>query len=97
MKSTCSFLLYLSLLLSNGVFAEEAEKVSATMGEPLTLHTGVKIEKDDVIVWFSGQDNRLLAKLNGKADSAKIYRSDREPCDSLLVQRKQFDLQHQCI
>ncbi|TRY69637.1 hypothetical protein DNTS_032753 [Danionella cerebrum] len=46
------------------------------MGESLTLHTGVKKEKDDLIVWFSGQDNRLLAKLNGKADSARTYRSD---------------------
>ncbi|TRY60680.1 hypothetical protein DNTS_029375 [Danionella cerebrum] len=76
MKSTCSFLLCLSLLLSNGVFAGEAEEVFATTGESLTLHTGVKIEKDDVIVWLSGSDNKVLAKLNGKADRAWTYRSD---------------------
>ncbi|TRZ03708.1 hypothetical protein DNTS_033001, partial [Danionella cerebrum] len=76
MKSTCSFLLCLSLLLSNGVFGEESEEVSATMGESLTLHTGVKKEKDDLIVWYSGPDNKVLAKLNGKAEFADIYRSD---------------------
>ncbi|TRY60665.1 hypothetical protein DNTS_016019 [Danionella cerebrum] len=46
------------------------------MGESLTLHTGVKKEKDDKIFWFSGPDNKILARLNGKPDSAKIYRSD---------------------
>ncbi|TRY60668.1 hypothetical protein DNTS_016022 [Danionella cerebrum] len=46
------------------------------MGESLTLHTGVKIEKDDTIVWFSGPDNKVLARLNGKADRAWIHRSD---------------------
>ncbi|TRY60678.1 hypothetical protein DNTS_029374 [Danionella cerebrum] len=76
MKSTCSFLLFLSLLLSNGVFGEEPEEVSATMGESLTLHTGVKKEKDDLIVWYFGSDDTVLARLNGPADSVKIYRSD---------------------
>ncbi|TRY60689.1 hypothetical protein DNTS_029384, partial [Danionella cerebrum] len=38
------------------------------MGESLTLHTGVKIEKDGLIVWFSGSDNKVLAKLNGEPE-----------------------------
>ncbi|TRY60681.1 hypothetical protein DNTS_029376, partial [Danionella cerebrum] len=46
------------------------------MGESLTLHTGVKKEKDGLIVWFSGSDNKVLAKLNVKADSVKTFRSD---------------------
>ncbi|TRY93801.1 hypothetical protein DNTS_012177 [Danionella cerebrum] len=76
MKSNGCFLLFLSLLLSNGVFGEEAEEVSVTMGESLTLHTGVKKENGDLIIWFSGPDDKFLAKLNGKAEFAETYRSD---------------------
>ncbi|TRZ03700.1 hypothetical protein DNTS_028963 [Danionella cerebrum] len=46
------------------------------MGESLTLHTGVKKEKEDTIVWFSGPDDKVLAQLNGKPGSVKTYQSD---------------------
>ncbi|TRZ03716.1 hypothetical protein DNTS_028398 [Danionella cerebrum] len=46
------------------------------MGESLTLHTGVKIEKDDQIFWYFGSDNTVLAQVDGQDDSARTYRSD---------------------
>uniref|UniRef100_A0A8C1S3G3 Si:dkey-182g1.6 n=1 Tax=Cyprinus carpio TaxID=7962 RepID=A0A8C1S3G3_CYPCA len=44
------------------------ELVSVTEGDSVTLHTDVKIQKDDVIQWF-GNQGTLIADLNSAADS----------------------------
>ncbi|XP_050951486.1 titin [Labeo rohita] len=65
--------LSLSLLIfTNGVFGDETEHVSVIEGNPLTLHTDVKKQKDDLIMWYFGPENILVAQINGKANSIKL-------------------------
>ncbi|KAK2907177.1 hypothetical protein Q8A67_006162 [Cirrhinus molitorella] len=71
-----SVFLFLSLLIfTNGVFGDETEDVSVMEGGSVTLRTGVEKQKDDLIVWSFGPENILLAKVNGKANSMRIYDS----------------------
>uniref|UniRef100_A0A8C1R2G8 Ig-like domain-containing protein n=1 Tax=Cyprinus carpio TaxID=7962 RepID=A0A8C1R2G8_CYPCA len=68
-----TFLSFSLLLFTNGVFGDETEYVSVMEGDSVTLHTGVVKQKDDRILWYFGPENILIAQLNGKASSTKIY------------------------
>ncbi|KAI2650249.1 Natural killer cell receptor 2B4 [Labeo rohita] len=56
----------------SSVFGDETEHVSVIEGNPLTLHTDVKKQKDDLIMWYFGPENILVAQINGKANSIKL-------------------------
>ncbi|CAM4654421.1 unnamed protein product [Leuciscus chuanchicus] len=44
-------------------------------GSSVTLQTGVNKQNDDLIVWYFGPANTLVAQINGKANSTKIHES----------------------
>uniref|UniRef100_A0A673IRG2 Immunoglobulin domain-containing protein n=1 Tax=Sinocyclocheilus rhinocerous TaxID=307959 RepID=A0A673IRG2_9TELE len=78
--------LNLSLLIfTNGVFGVETEDVWGMEGDPVTLHTGVEKQKDDLIVWYYGPEKTLDVQINGKASKTII--ADR------VVGRVQVDSQ----
>uniref|UniRef100_A0A8C1VD10 Ig-like domain-containing protein n=1 Tax=Cyprinus carpio TaxID=7962 RepID=A0A8C1VD10_CYPCA len=73
------------LILTNGVFGVETEDVSVMEGDSVTLHTRVVKQKDDLIVWYYGPENTLVAQINGKASKTMI--ADR------VIDRVQVDNQ----
>ncbi|KAK7137271.1 hypothetical protein R3I93_017373 [Phoxinus phoxinus] len=82
MKRVFKFL-SLSLLITNGVFGVETEGMSVMEGSSVTLQTGVHKQDDDLIVWYFGPANTLVAQINGKANSIRIHES--------VVRRMQLD------
>ncbi|XP_077081896.1 uncharacterized protein LOC143735634 [Siphateles boraxobius] len=67
--------LSLSLLITNGVFGVETEEVTVMDGSSVTLQTGINKQNDDLIVWYFGPSNTLVAQINGKANSTIIHES----------------------
>ncbi len=54
------------------MFGVETEDVSVMEGDPVPLLTGVKKQKDDLIVWYYGPEKTLDVQINGKASSTII-------------------------
>ncbi len=74
-----------SVLCSLGVSGDETKDMLVTEGDSVTLDTGVAKQKDDLIVWSFGPENILVAKVNGKAGSSRLYGS--------ITSRGKLDLQ----
>jgi len=50
----------------SGVFGVDAVKsVSVTEGESVSLNTDTEIQKDELILWRTGHNNSLIAKIKG--------------------------------
>ncbi|XP_067271122.1 CD48 antigen-like [Pseudorasbora parva] len=78
----------LCLLLSIGVFADsdEVKSVSVTEGDSVTLNTDVKVQTDDLILWFFGpQDTRI----------AEIHRQNIYTYDSNTAFEKRLQMDSQ--
>lgn len=71
------------VFFSLGVFGVETEGMSVMEGSSVTLQTGVNKQNDDLIVWYFGPANTLVAQINGKANSIIIHES--------VVRRMQLD------
>ncbi|XP_051549293.1 uncharacterized protein LOC127438046 [Myxocyprinus asiaticus] len=56
-----------------GVVTGEINTASVMEGDFVTLQTGVVKQRGDLIVWYFGSENTLVAQINGKANSNKIY------------------------
>nr|XP_055073714.1 uncharacterized protein LOC129453468 [Misgurnus anguillicaudatus] len=55
-----------------GVFGDEVKSVSLMEGDSLTLHTDIKLQRDDVIEWRFGDKGTLIARINKTANLVKI-------------------------
>jgi len=68
-----------------GVFGVDAVKsVSVTEGESVTLNTDTEIQADELILWSTGHNNSLIAKIKGynyKTDFLERFR-DRLKLDN---------------
>ncbi|XP_016121429.1 natural killer cell receptor 2B4-like, partial [Sinocyclocheilus grahami] len=56
----------LCILITNGVFdakTDEVKSVSVLEGESVTLHTDVKVQRDDQIRWTFGPQNTRIAEI----------------------------------
>ncbi|XP_050959115.1 SLAM family member 5-like isoform X2 [Labeo rohita] len=54
------------ILIINGVFdvkTDEVKSVSVMNGESVTLHTDVKVQRDDMILWTFGPQNTRIAEI----------------------------------
>ncbi|XP_016349855.1 SLAM family member 5-like isoform X2 [Sinocyclocheilus anshuiensis] len=56
----------LFILITNGVFdvkTDEVKSVSVLEGDSVTLHTDVKVQRDDQILWTFGPQNTRIAEI----------------------------------
>ncbi|XP_065099448.1 uncharacterized protein [Paramisgurnus dabryanus] len=84
-------LLIISLLI-NGVVTDEI--VSLNEGDSVSLHTNTKTQKDHLIEWRFGDQQDLIARINGEPTSLKIYDDvlDGRFKDKLKVNTENGDL-----
>ncbi|XP_073721355.1 uncharacterized protein [Misgurnus anguillicaudatus] len=68
--------------------------VSVMEGDSLTLHTDIKLQRDDQMLWRFGTENSLIAKISGVAKDISIYDDvlDGRFKDRLQVNTKTGDL-----
>ncbi|XP_065099540.1 uncharacterized protein [Paramisgurnus dabryanus] len=66
---------YLSLCFCGlaGVFGDEVKSVSVMEGDSVTLHTHIKLQRDDLVVWRFGPENSLIARINEVAKDISVY------------------------
>ncbi|XP_073721382.1 uncharacterized protein [Misgurnus anguillicaudatus] len=69
---------YLSLCFCGlaGVFGDEVKSVSVIEGDSVTLHTHIKLQRDDLVVWRFGPENSLIARINVVAKDISINDDD---------------------
>ncbi|XP_056308999.1 uncharacterized protein LOC130220783 [Danio aesculapii] len=92
MKDTALFAVF--LLFTHGVSgqASESQKLSALEGDTVTLHTDITdLHNVDLMMWIYtyGQQNSIIAKLNGKSHVISLYDAD----DGRFGDRLQLDNQ----
>ncbi|XP_073669735.1 uncharacterized protein [Paramisgurnus dabryanus] len=79
-----------------GVFGDEVKSVSVlvTEGDSVTLHTDIKLQRDDLILWRFGLQNTIIARINGEAKEISIYDNvlDGRFRDRLQVNNQTGDL-----
>ncbi|KAI7791028.1 uncharacterized protein LOC130549068 [Triplophysa rosa] len=86
------FLAYLTHFVVKGVFGVDPDEVkSVTEGHSVTLHTGVVKQRDDLIVWYYGPENTVVARINGKASST-MFSQDEMFRDRLKLNHQTGDL-----
>ncbi|XP_051978025.1 uncharacterized protein LOC127639813 isoform X2 [Xyrauchen texanus] len=70
----CWSLLTLQLFIVSGVFGVDTDEIKSVIeGDSVTLHTNVEKQKSDLIVWCFGPEATLVAKINGDANSKRVY------------------------
>nr|XP_055072691.1 uncharacterized protein LOC129452709 [Misgurnus anguillicaudatus] len=67
------FLICLLMWRLTGVFGDKVKSVSVMEGDSLTLHTDIKLQRDDQILWRFGYQESLIAKINRAANKISIY------------------------
>nr|XP_055072687.1 uncharacterized protein LOC129452705 isoform X1 [Misgurnus anguillicaudatus] len=60
-----------------GVVGDEVKSVSVMEGDSLTLHTDIKLQTDDLILWRFGPQESLIAQINRAANKTTIYDDER--------------------
>nr|XP_055072796.1 uncharacterized protein LOC129452793 isoform X3 [Misgurnus anguillicaudatus] len=85
-------LLLIIFLFINGVVSDVS--VSLYEGDSVSLHTNTKTQKDHLIEWRFGDQQDLIARINGEASSLKIYDDvlDGRFKDKLKVNTENGDL-----
>ncbi|XP_058617641.1 signaling lymphocytic activation molecule isoform X2 [Onychostoma macrolepis] len=66
MHSDAAFVFCLWILITNGVFdvkTDEMKSVSVMEGDSVSLHTDVKVQRDDQILWTFGPQNTRIAEI----------------------------------
>ncbi|XP_073721386.1 uncharacterized protein [Misgurnus anguillicaudatus] len=56
-----------------GVFGGEVKSVSVMEGDSVTIHTNIKLQTDDLILWKFGLNKTLIARINGVAKDISVY------------------------
>ncbi|XP_073721590.1 uncharacterized protein [Misgurnus anguillicaudatus] len=64
---------YLCFCCLMGVFGDEVKSVSVMEGDSLTLHTDIKLQRDDVIMWRFGPQEARIARINKEKNYISIY------------------------
>ncbi|XP_056614316.1 natural killer cell receptor 2B4-like isoform X1 [Triplophysa dalaica] len=81
-----------SLLQDDGVFGVDPDHVkSVTEGDSVTLHTEIVKQTDDLIVWYYGPENTVVARINGD-DISTMYSDDQIFRDRLKLNDQTGDL-----
>ncbi|XP_065099310.1 natural killer cell receptor 2B4-like isoform X3 [Paramisgurnus dabryanus] len=70
-------ILCVCILTVNGVFGDEVKSVSVVEGDSVILYTDTVKQTDDVIMWYYGPNNTLVARINGKASTNKLAKDER--------------------
>ncbi|XP_073721580.1 uncharacterized protein [Misgurnus anguillicaudatus] len=65
--------LFVILVFINGVLIIESVSVLVYENDTVTLHTNTELLTNDTIEWRFGDEQDRIAKINGAADSLKIY------------------------
>ncbi|XP_073718492.1 SLAM family member 5-like [Misgurnus anguillicaudatus] len=73
----CLMLLFLSLLMVIGVYANTDEVKSVMEGESVTLHTDDVKQTDDLILWSYEPENTFIARFTGKTNRSKLSDDER--------------------
>ncbi|XP_056614318.1 natural killer cell receptor 2B4-like isoform X3 [Triplophysa dalaica] len=75
-----------------GVFGVDPDHVkSVTEGDSVTLHTEIVKQTDDLIVWYYGPENTVVARINGD-DISTMYSDDQIFRDRLKLNDQTGDL-----
>ncbi|XP_056614317.1 natural killer cell receptor 2B4-like isoform X2 [Triplophysa dalaica] len=86
------FLFHLLYFVVNGVFGVDPDHVkSVTEGDSVTLHTEIVKQTDDLIVWYYGPENTVVARINGD-DISTMYSDDQIFRDRLKLNDQTGDL-----
>ncbi|KAA0711786.1 hypothetical protein E1301_Tti019101 [Triplophysa tibetana] len=64
-------------LIVNGVFGVADEVKSVMEGHSVTLHTDVIKQRDDLIVWYHGPDDAVVATIKGKVGTTTLSDDER--------------------
>nr|XP_055073070.1 carcinoembryonic antigen-related cell adhesion molecule 5-like [Misgurnus anguillicaudatus] len=92
MRTMITFIiLCVCFLTENGVFGEEVKSVLVTDGDNVTLHTDTVKQTDDLILWYYGPENTLVARINGKENSEKLSVDERFK-DRVMLNHQTGDL-----
>ncbi|XP_051978002.1 uncharacterized protein LOC127639800 isoform X2 [Xyrauchen texanus] len=58
----------------NGVFGDDTDEIKSVIErDSVTLDINVKKQKSDLILWCFGPEDTLIAQINGKANSTRVY------------------------
>nr|XP_055073289.1 uncharacterized protein LOC129453194 isoform X2 [Misgurnus anguillicaudatus] len=61
----------------NVMVNDEVKSVSVINGIPVTLHTDIVKQKDDMVVWSYGPENTFVGRINGKAGSIMLSENEK--------------------